>query len=148
MRTCSSCKQAHPLEMFAFINKQQNKLHYRCNDCRRKAAKKSYAKHRESTVAKVVARNKQKRSWLQEIKSTLSCCVCGETDVSCLDFHHVDASEKDFEVSVAVQQASRRALIEEINKCACLCANCHRKHHAGRLKAPLVKLDIMQSYEV
>ena len=43
--------------------------------------------------------------------------------------------------------SSLKTIINEINKCACLCANCHRKAHAGRLNAPLVKLDITQVYE-
>lgn len=143
MKTCPNCTRVLSEESFAFRNKAENKRHYNCNDCRRATAKASYAKHKSKTISKSMERTRNKREWFQELKQGLSCCVCGESDPACLDFHHIDPSEKDFALSDSVGVRGKAKLLEELNKCACLCANCHRKYHAGRLNAPLVKLEIM-----
>ena len=147
MKICSSCKLDLSLDKFAFINKQNNIQHGQCNECRRATAKKSYAKHRSEVVSKAVERGRHHREWFRQLKLTMSCCVCGEDDPVCLDFHHIDPNEKDFELGGSSSKVGKKSIINEINKCACLCANCHRKAHAGRLNAPLVKLDITQVYE-
>lgn len=72
------------------------------------------------------------RRWLDEYKQTLKCSVCEESCWVCLDFHHVDPSTKDKPLSVIVRSASTIEKVkEELAKCVVLCANCHRKHHAG-----------------
>ena len=143
MESCSTCKKLLPLTEFAFVNKTNNKRHYQCNVCRRETAKKSYKKHKQNIITKSILRNKQRRDWYQTIKESLSCCVCGESDSACLDFHHLTSDEKEIEISKASYKIGKRALLQEMNKCACLCANCHRKYHAGRLNASLVKLEII-----
>ena len=56
-------------------------------------------------------------------------CVCGETDVAALDLHHKDPNEK---VNQARYLYSMTQLLSEVAKCVVICANCHRKGHAGR----------------
>lgn len=148
MKICSKCNQELDESFFAFINKASGSRHYQCDPCRRETAKKSYTKHRDKVISKSTDRNNKSREWFRELKKSLSCCVCGESDSACLDFHHMDPSQKLFEVGMSPARTSKKRMVEEINKCACLCANCHRKYHADRLNAPLVKLDITQSYEV
>lgn len=82
-----------------------------------------------------VAKNKLKRrERFLELKSTLKCNRCGENDIACLDFHHTDKDDKDFSISAVVKDYSWDRILEEIEKCEVLCANCHRKEHfyAGR----------------
>lgn len=69
----------------------------------------------------------------REFKQSLACVRCGEREPFCLEFHHTDPSQKDFDVSTAVRGLSQKRLMEEIEKCLVLCANCHRKEHK-RLK--------------
>ena len=57
------------------------------------------------------------------------CIVCGESEKACIDFHHL--RDKDMNVSQMFKYGSIKKVKEEINKCVCLCANCHRKLHAG-----------------
>lgn len=45
------------------------------------------------------------------------------------DFHHLDAAEKDFEISA--KTVWDEALEAELRKCVLLCSNCHREVHAG-----------------
>ena len=56
--------------------------------------------------------------------------ICGETEPVCLDFHHIDPNEKDFTIGKH-RNKSKENLMKEIEKCVCICANCHRKIHAG-----------------
>ena len=70
---------------------------------------------------------------LCELKSG-GCVVCGEKDVCCLDFHHL--YNKSFNLASA-REVSTERIKEEIKKCIVLCANCHRKLHAGKINFPL-----------
>lgn len=66
--------------------------------------------------------------------ATRGCALCPETEIVCLDFHHLDPSTKSFDVSQSARQKKNEVEIQaEIRKCAVLCANCHRKLHAGAI---------------
>lgn len=67
----------------------------------------------------------------------MGCCHCDETHLSCLEFHHLDPTQKDFQVSNRSNAWSRIAL--ELMKCVCVCANCHRKIHDGVLDTTNLK---------
>ena len=86
-------------------------------------------------------RNKVKFSF-QEFKATLSCAHCGENEPVCLDFHHLDPSQKDRNVTKGMTGWSYKRIMEEIEKCIVLCANCHRKEHK-RLKIMAANNDIL-----
>lgn len=65
----------------------------------------------------------------KKIKSNLKCEKCGENHTACLEFHHLDPTKKDGNVSQLAKSFSTKRLLEEISKCVILCANCHRKEH-------------------
>lgn len=68
---------------------------------------------------------------VNEYKSELKCQVCGENDIVCLDFHHNNPDEKEYNISHMVSRGySKERIMKEINKCSVLCANCHRKLHS------------------
>lgn len=75
------------------------------------------------------------RDCLAETKRCVGCLLCGNSDPSCLDFHHVDPSEKSFVLTQGVTR-SLEALRVEVQKCAVLCANCHRRLHLGEVQMP------------
>ena len=55
---------------------------------------------------------------------------CGRTDPAYLDFHHREGADKEMAVGRMVTFGyGRDALKSEIERCAVLCANCHRKEH-------------------
>lgn len=63
------------------------------------------------------------------------CMICGYSKcLQALEFHHVNSSEKDFSVSNKGYTRSWKKVKEEIDKCALVCANCHREIHAGLRK--------------
>lgn len=66
------------------------------------------------------------KAYIQSQKTP--CKVCGESEKACIDFHHLHS--KDESVSQLSKYGSLNRVKKEINKCICLCANCHRKLHA------------------
>jgi hypothetical protein len=62
-----------------------------------------------------------------------SCSICKDTFVGrleCLDFHHVDPSEKEASPGNIMMGGWTR-LEREIDKCILVCSNCHRTIHNG-----------------
>ena len=58
------------------------------------------------------------------------CQICGyDKCIAVLDFHHKDPKEKSFALN-KMSMHSKDKIIEELNKCILLCANCHRELHA------------------
>jgi transposase len=61
------------------------------------------------------------------------CEGCGYSRcLEALDFHHKNPKEKDFNIS-SYQKKSWNTIKKELDKCICLCSNCHRELHAGVL---------------
>jgi len=64
-----------------------------------------------------------------DLMSEKACELCGEDDLVTLDWHHLDPAQKDHNVAKMYKSFGRQRILEEISKCQCLCANCHRKVH-------------------
>lgn len=88
-----------------------------------------YYKNREHRVAVKTRRKNRLREWLTEYKrEKCHCSRCGEGHPACLDFHHT--GEKRMGVSAMVTLGyAKETILEEIQACEILCANCHRKEH-------------------
>lgn len=128
-KICGKCKIEKSINEFSFKNKRKNIRHNACKDCWKEIRKISYEKDK-SVTRKRNRRNKNKnQKWYNEYKSNLRCNRCPETHISCLEFHHNDPTEKEFNVSTLIGTYSIEKIREEIEKCEVLCANCHRKHH-------------------
>ena len=72
--------------------------------------------------------NKKKRDFVNEYKKTCSCKKCSESRWYVLDFHHVDPTEKSFELGNAPKYSIEK-IQNEIKKCITLCRNCHSEFH-------------------
>ena len=92
---------------------------------------KDKEKQREAQARLNKARRKYARAIINEAKAG-GCFFCGEEEEVCLDFHHRNPAEKSFTIGNQVHLAPER-IIAELAKCVVLCANCHRKLHAGLL---------------
>ena len=59
------------------------------------------------------------------------CKVCGyDKYVGALDFHHINPDEKDFAIS-ELKSYTWDTIKKELDKCICVCRNCHAEIHAG-----------------
>tara|TARA_Y100000593_G_C4313322_1_gene339495 strand:- start:2062 stop:2532 length:471 start_codon:yes stop_codon:yes gene_type:complete len=60
------------------------------------------------------------------------CQICKERfPIEVFDFHHIDPSQKKFNVSNGRLYGMTKLTLEELEKCAILCCNCHRLEHVA-----------------
>jgi hypothetical protein len=79
------------------------------------------------------------KAYVASVRAT-GCVICGETDIEVLDFHHVDPATKSFHLSGSYYNHGMDKVVAEIAKCVVLCANDHRRVHAGTRDIPKEKL--------
>jgi hypothetical protein len=134
-KVCGRCKEEKALDSFPFRNRKNNVRHPACLTCWKEIRKVSYESNKESTLRRIKKNKKRNKEWYREYKKTLKCCECGENHPACLDFHHMDPTKKEIEISSFINNTySINTIMEEIEKCMVLCANCHRKlHHNERI---------------
>ena len=89
--------------------------------------KKHYEDNKQYYIDKAKAYREKCREELNKYKSKLVCQSCGESRWWLLDFHHLDPSKKEGEISRLFDAPNK--LKEELDKCIVLCANCHRDLH-------------------
>lgn len=100
------------------------------------ADKRTYADRRDYLIKAV----KKRRTHLREkavVEGGGKCQICGyNREITALEFHHKDESQKDFGLSQRGLTRSWEKIKAEIAKCILVCANCHREIHAGLLQLP------------
>jgi hypothetical protein len=87
-------------------------------------------RNRDKLIEKRAKRRLEFRAWYRQYKANIKCIRCGESDPACLHFHHRSKDEKKITIAQYVFEVySLENLIEELNKCDVLCANCHMIEH-------------------
>lgn len=133
-KICTKCGEEKSLTEFNFKNKARNKRQAQCKECQRKRERELYNEKYKYENKDLY--NENRRKWKSEMRKltrdlkSCGCVICGEKEPCCLDFHHL--KDKKFEVSKA-PNVSKGRLYAEVQKCIVLCANCHRKVHAGKI---------------
>ena len=113
-KICSDCCQEKEITKFAVRRHLKNgETQYRpqCKDCWSK---------------REIIRYRAKRDFIDSQRT--KCVKCGDTRFYLLDFHHLDPSKKEFTIGV-LRKGNLEKIQREIDKCAVLCANCHREFH-------------------
>lgn len=66
------------------------------------------------------------------------CTICGyDKTIAALDYHHIDPSQKDKQLSIAMRNGyAWSKIVEEARKCTIVCCRCHRELHAGVVELP------------
>lgn len=99
-----------------------------------------YADRREYLIQAVKKRRLFLRKKAVEYKGG-QCTFCGyKREMSALEFHHLDDSQKDFGLSQKGLTRSWVRTKQELDKCILVCANCHREIHAGILQPSIERL--------
>jgi hypothetical protein len=98
----------------------------------KEAHSKWYGSHREVFLSSQKQKRRKFTEFIWRLKTAGYCTVCGLRDApECLDFHHL--FDKKFGINSTAAGRSRKEFLIEFEKCVLLCANCHRKLHAGTL---------------
>lgn len=156
LKICSVCKKELPIDDFYKHKYSKDGYRSECKSCSKLNNKNYYDSHRQqviNTVAIYAESNKEKikqyqsqyrqdnAEKLKEYRKELDiskrkqmdacktpCAKCGEDRFYILDFHHIDPSTKCFTIGDSYRGDTNKVK-EEIKKCICLCANCHREFH-------------------
>lgn len=146
MLKCSKCKIEKDDSCFYIANNTKRKKQSQCKDCVKIGAIKHYYKYKEEQKQRATFKTKLYRFVIQSIKESYGCFNCQCKNHICLDFHHLDPKEKDFNIA-AITKSKSKLIVDEINKCVVACANCHRMIHAGQIQVNmLAKVSISQLY--
>lgn len=104
--------------------RQREKYKLTKNDPEFKKKRKEY---QDKSTPKQVIRRREKLIQFHERKD--ECAKCGESRKYLIQYHHIDPSTKSFSIGASINFKNDRVIQEEIKKCVCLCANCHKEFH-------------------
>lgn len=137
MKTCSSCQTKKPLTEFNKRTDAPDGMNYSCKQCSKRISQRSAENNPEKVKARRALVQKRRTEKYHAWKAERGCACCPERDPVCLDLHHLDPRQKDMAPSDLIRFKGWEAFLVEAAKCVVVCANCHRKIHAGTLALPL-----------
>ena len=132
MKICSRCKQEKIVDLFCKMTKSKDGLQPACKECMADSWRRSRNKKIDHYKEVQKSREQLNKNKVDEWKSSCGCKVCGENDPSCLDLHHLDPNVKE-DHPAKFSRTSLHKFLSEAKKCVVVCANCHRKIHAGKI---------------
>ncbi len=149
-KRCTSCSRYKPLtEAFNKSATRRESRRAWCKSCERRQARIFYANNSGPYKRRARAFSRKMSAWrmseAHRIKIDNGCCICGETTLCVLDFHHLHGNSKGADGGILVTRAahcSDRQFRNELSKCVVLCANCHRKVHARLSVIPKTTPDL------
>lgn len=114
MRECATCGQMKDETEFFVKRRNKNGSANLCSECK--------VCHSKREMDRYYA----KQDFIDSYKTR--CAKCGESRIRCISFHHTDPAQKEFTIG-KIRKSSFDTIISEINKCICLCLNCHHEFH-------------------
>lgn len=129
LRRCQPCGDTFPLAAFAWRHIDRNLRDTYCYACRAAYRRAHYLRHRQRYIEMAAARRdrevERRTRFLLEYLASHPCVDCGETDPIVLEFDHI--GEKRFGISSGLRDRSWQDVLDEIEACEVVCANCHRR---------------------
>jgi 5-methylcytosine-specific restriction endonuclease McrA len=133
-RKCIRCGQVKPVDGFAWRRREKGQRDSFCRPCRAAYGKEHYEANRRRYIEQAAilkrARMLERTRYLIEFFAVHPCVDCGETDPVVLEFDHL--RDKKFAIGPALSQKSWNSILDEMEKCEVVCANCHRRRTARR----------------
>lgn len=133
LRLCAMCRQWKPSE--EFHRSRTGQFSY-CRECRNAYDRRYYAERgRAARRARQRAHIDAERAWMAQLKSGLPCTDCGAVfPIYVMHWDHLPQFEKRDDVSAMVGTRTREAVLEELQKCELVCANCHVMRTVARAR--------------
>ena len=97
----------------------------------RAQAAEHYQRNREKILRETKEVADRNRDFRKEILAQFPCLLCGESDPDMIDWHHVDETEKKFNIGHTSRAHSE--WWDEVLKCIPVCVSCHRKIHKNKV---------------
>lgn len=129
-KICSKCHEEKSSNEFYKRTTMQDGLQRQCRSCMKNNDKKYYKKNKRKLIDRYAKQARERAARFYDLfKVKAHCTTCAEKDPCCLELHHIDPKEKDFTIADAVRGHAWPRIVEEMEKCAVLCRNCHTKVH-------------------
>lgn len=118
-KICPKCKIEKPnTEDYFYLRPNRNgKTHSYCKSCNHKL---------------VLDRQRKFKFKIVQLKGG-KCTKCGyDKCLSAMEFHHINPNEKDFNFAQYRHtsfEKNKKIIMQELDKCILVCANCHREIH-------------------
>jgi hypothetical protein len=135
IKQCTVCKITKSYTDFYFRDRSAGRLHSQCKECYKTKRigfmEEHYAKYGDeyrtrARIRKMVQKSDRQEKITRYLKDK-HCEVCGISDIRVLDFDHLDQKTKKFSIARGLNNGwAWDVILEEIQKCRILCANCHR----------------------
>lgn len=121
MRVCNGCKREKP--EVAFYERKTGSKHI-CKECQQQTARNYYWDNREKLLSEQKERKRANQALVWKLKEA-PCVDCrGVFPPEAMDFDHVRGIK--FKSISDLLHFTRERMLEEIEKCELVCANCHR----------------------
>ena len=131
LKVCANCRQEKSATEFGLKNVRTGALQSYCKDCQRAKSREHYEANKTAYFERNAHYRETLKQFVRDLKEGRPCADCGiEYPPPAMDWHHLDASLKSFNVSNPGRW-TKRSILAEIEKCVLLCANCHRLRHHG-----------------
>lgn len=121
---CNKCQTLKPIDLFNKNKSKKDGLSTCCKDCNKHYLKNHYLRNKNYYKNKRKEYSNKRLIEFYEFLKTKQCVDCGNKDIRVLEFDHV--SDKNFNIAEKINNTPLTTLMNEINKCDIVCANCHR----------------------
>ena len=119
---------------FAWRRKRRLQLHNMCRPCSSAYHREHYVANRQRYIEQArIQKQKlmlERTTYLIKFFETHACVDCGERDPVVLEFDHL--RDKSFAIGPELSRRSWQSILDEMEKCEVVCANCHRRRTAQR----------------
>lgn len=134
-KLCSACSLEKALEEF---NRKGVDLQSRCRPCQRAYHRLYYQRNKSRFIAKNRRNKNRQRKRLRAILWGVKQCPCQDCGDTfhpwVMELDHREGTKKEAAVAnLASKGCTDARLLEEIDKCDVVCANCHRMRTYRRL---------------
>ena len=123
-RKCIVCEKIQNIHSFQVDKRGRNGVKRYCKNCKN-SKDREYRFHCKQDFVKLLGGK---------------CSHCNfDAYQSSLQFHHVHPKQKLFDISTKIKPSELKLVTAELDKCALLCANCHRAYHGKDICLTFVK---------
>lgn len=138
MKLCTKCGELKSKSDFCKESRSKDGLAHRCKHCSHEYMKQYYERNKQVLIerGKEYRKNNPDKRRKRVQKATFMinafkspCKKCSEDRFPCIDFHHIDPATKKLNISTVKWFANLEDIKAEVEKCVCLCKNCHAEFH-------------------
>ena len=134
MKVCSKCKIEKDESEFYSNKRMPDGLDYYCKECR---------SGKVCDDSEGWSYHESNQNFIESLKT--ECCKCGEDRPWVIQFHHINPTDKSFNISNYASKG-RAAIWREACKCVCLCSNCHDEFHHFFGRRPTNPIEALDTY--